>query len=260
MTAPVELSVSLPSLRAFRFTDEGCRQAVKVHHVIGRVESGHCEWWGRGRAWRSGPGTVLVKEPGDVHRDLGRGEATSSVFVVLPDADIARVRQAGKVVPSAQFEPGDERAMPFHRLLDAVVAGADRLSMEVTLAEAVASFARLPAADPAHSRPVRRAMEYLRARLASAVTLDEIAEYAGIDKFALCRAFRMQVGMAPYAYLTHLRVLRAKELLAGGVRASEVAARVGLYDQSQLNRHFRRIVGTTPGRYGASVGRVSVGM
>jgi AraC-like DNA-binding protein len=24
---------------------------------------------------------------------------------------------------------------------------------------------------------------------------------------------------------------------------------VGLYDQSQLNRHFRRIVGTTPGAY-----------
>lgn len=250
----VELSVSVPSLRAFRFSDGGCREAVKVHHVLGRVETGHCAWWGRGRVWRSGPGTVLVKEPGDVHRALGHGEATSSIFVVLPDADIARVRQAGKVSPSAQFEPGDARAAPFHRLLDAVQAGADRLSMEVVLAEALGSFARLPAADPAHSRPVRRAVEYLRAKLADAVTLDELAAHAGVDKFSLCRAFRAQVGMPPYAYLTHLRVLRAKSLLAEGVRASEVAARVGLYDQSQLNRHFRRIVGTTPGRYGASLG------
>jgi AraC-like DNA-binding protein len=43
--------------------------------------------------------------------------------------------------------------------------------------------------------------------------------------------------------------MRAKELLAAGVRPSEIAPRVGFYDQSQLNRHFRRIVGTTPGAY-----------
>lgn len=259
MTGSVELSVSVPSLRAFRITGGGCREAVKAHHALGRVERGQFEWWGRGKAWRTGPGAILVKEPGDVHRDLGCDGTITSLFVVLPEAEIARAREVGKVVPSAQFEPGDERALPFHRLLDAVAAGADRLSLEVVLAEAVASFARLPAADPAHSRPVRRAMEYLRARLAQSVTLDDLAAYAGLDKFSLCRAFRAQIGMAPYAYLTHLRVQRAKELLADGVRASEIAARVGLYDQSQLNRHFRRIVGTTPGRYGASVARVGVG-
>lgn len=37
---------------------------------------------------------------------------------------------------------------------------------------------------------------------------------------------------------------------AGANRLSlEVAPRVGLYDQSQLTRHFGRIVGTTPARY-----------
>jgi AraC-like DNA-binding protein len=70
-----------------------------------------------------------------------------------------------------------------------------------------------------------------------------------MDKFHLCRAFRAQVGLPPHAYLTRLRIMRAKELLAAGVRPSEIAPRVGLYDQSQLNRHFRRIVGTTPGAY-----------
>jgi AraC-like DNA-binding protein len=31
-----------------------------------------------------------------------------------------------------------------------------------------------------------------------------------------------------------------------------VAPLVGLYDQAQLTRHFRRLVGTTPARYGKS--------
>jgi len=47
--------------------------------------------------------------------------------------------------------------------------------------------------------------------------------------------------------------MRAKELLATGLRPSEIAPRVGLYDQSQLNRHFRRIVGTTPGAYARDI-------
>jgi len=57
----------------------------------------------------------------------------------------------------------------------------------------------------------------------------------------------------PHAYLTQLRVRRAKELLVAGVKPSDVACRVGLYDQSALNRHFRRIAGTTPGQFAKRV-------
>src|SRR5262249_25422530 len=96
---------------------------------------------------------------------------------------------------------------------------------------------------------LRRALELLHERFADGLTLDELAVHAELDKFHLCRAFRAHVGMPPHAYLTHLRIRRAKELLAAGTRPSDVAAQVGLYDQSSLNRHFRRIVGTTPARF-----------
>jgi len=62
-------------------------------------------------------------------------------------------------------------------------------------------------------------------------------------------AFREQVGLPPQAYATHWRVSLAQELLARGVPQAEVAVRVGLYDQSQLHRHFKRILGMTPGAW-----------
>ena len=96
---------------------------------------------------------------------------------------------------------------------------------------------------------MRRAIEYVRERLGESFTLAELAAHADLDKFHLCRAFRAQVGMPPHAYLTHLRVARAKELLARGMRATDVAQLAGFYDQAQLTRHFTRIVGTTPARY-----------
>ena len=41
----------------------------------------------------------------------------------------------------------------------------------------------------------------------------------------------------------------AQALLARGLPQAEVAASVGLYDQSQLHRHFKRKFGITPGTY-----------
>jgi AraC-like DNA-binding protein len=247
MSGSVELLVSMPGLRAARWRTESLYAGMKTQYAVGRVEQGRTEWWGGGKVWRSAPGSILVKQPGDVHRDLSRDGPTTWTVVTLPAEDIARM--GGKGVAIAQLEANDERAAPFHRLHDAVCAGADRLTLEVAVAEAVSTFGVLSRANPDRTRPVRRAMEYLRERLADSITLEDLAAHAGLDKFHLCRAFRAQIGMPPHAYLTHLRIMRAKELLMSGVRASEVAPLVGLYDQAQLTRHFRRIVGTTPARY-----------
>lgn len=247
--ATVQLATSLPGLRAFRSTTERLRSGIKEHYVVGRTESGQAEWWARGKVWRSAPGSIHIKEPGDVHRDLALDGQKTFTVVVLPAADIVRAREVGRVASLPHLAAGDERAAPFHRLHDAVVAGADRLALEVALTEAAATFAQLANASSEHTRPVRRALEYLRARLSDSFTLDDVASHAALDKFHLCRAFRAQVGMPPHQYLTHLRVQRATELLKRGVRPCELAPSVGLYDQSQLTRHFRRIVGTTPARY-----------
>jgi AraC-like DNA-binding protein len=252
MLAPmksVELAVSVPGLRAVRSTSDSLTKGIKQYYAVGRLERGRTEWWGRGRVWRSAPGSIHVKEPGDVHRDLAYDGTITWTMVALPADEIVRVREEGKAIAVPHFDARDERAAPFHRLHDAIVTGADRLSLEVALAEAVSAFATLSSRSAERTRPVRRAIEYLRAHLADPITLDALATHAALDKFHLCRAFRAQVGMPPHAYLTHLRIQRAKELLARGTRASDLAPLVGLYDQSQLTRHFRRIVGTTPARY-----------
>ncbi|WP_276596603.1 helix-turn-helix transcriptional regulator [Sorangium sp. So ce128] len=106
-----------------------------------------------------------------------------------------------------------------------------------------------PRPRSAWARAVTRARELLDARFTESIALDELAAHARLDKFRLCRAFREEVGLPPHAYVTYRRVGLAGALLARGVPQAEVAARVGLYDQSQLHRHFKRIAGVTPGAY-----------
>jgi AraC-like DNA-binding protein len=249
MDRNVELPAALPGLHAVCATTESLHTGIKEYYGVGRIERGDTEWWGGGRVWRSTRGAILIKQPGDVVRHLVHRGPTTFTAVHLPANDVARVQAERRVAPIPQLEPGDERAAPFHRLIDAVRAGVDRLALEVAVTEAVSALGAVGRAQPDQSRPVRRAVDYLRTQIADSITLADLAGYAELDKFHLCRAFRAQVGMPPHAYLTHLRIARAKQLLRGGVRASEVAPLVGFCDQAALTRHFRRLAGTTPARF-----------
>jgi AraC-like DNA-binding protein len=61
--------------------------------------------------------------------------------------------------------------------------------------------------------------------------------------------FSREFGISPHQYLTGRRVDLARELLLDGVPPSTAAAAVGFYDQSHLNRTFRRLLGTSPARF-----------
>ena len=64
--------------------------------------------------------------------------------------------------------------------------------------------------------------------------------------------FKAATGLPPHQYVIARRVERAKQLLQGGdFTLAEVAARAGFSDQSQFCRHFKRLVGVTPGQFRA---------
>lgn len=236
------LDVPVRGVRAMWWSSDTMHTAMKESYVVARVVRGQSAWWTAGRLWQSAPGSVLLKQPGDVHREVAReGEARILVISLAPSL-VEREGRSVRVHPLP-----DERGV-FLRLLEAVVAGEDRLALEVAVTEVVAALRWQTCVDE-HSSGVRRAIEFLRANLDASVSIDDLAGAANLNTFSLCRAFRREVGLPPHAYLTQLRVLRAKELLRTGTRPSDVAPLVGLYDQSQLNRHFRRLVGTTPGRW-----------
>ncbi|MFF7448222.1 MULTISPECIES: AraC family ligand binding domain-containing protein [unclassified Streptomyces] len=104
----------------------------------------------------------------------------------------------------------------------------------------------VPRADPALARRLR---ELLDERVVEGIALDEAAALLHAHPAHLVRAFGTAYGIAPHQYLTSRRVDRARRLLLDGVRPGEVAAATGFFDQSHLTRHFRKLVGVTPGRY-----------
>ncbi|WP_439679999.1 AraC family transcriptional regulator [Embleya sp. MST-111070] len=105
----------------------------------------------------------------------------------------------------------------------------------------------------------RRLRDLLDERYVEGVTLREAAEVLYAHPTHLIRAFGREFGIGPHQYLTGRRVDLARTLLLDGMPAHTVATAAGFYDQSHLNRHFRRVLGTSPGRF-ARIGAGAVAM
>ncbi|MFI7604604.1 AraC family transcriptional regulator [Micromonospora sp. NPDC049366] len=103
-------------------------------------------------------------------------------------------------------------------------------------------------APPAPGLAVRL-RELLDARTVEGVTLDEAAALLHAHPTHLVRTFTRVHGLPPHAYLTGRRIALARRLLLAGQRPAEVATAAGFFDQSHLNRHFRRHLGVSPARY-----------
>ncbi len=107
------------------------------------------------------------------------------------------------------------------------------------------------------SQGVRLARDYLEANLMRNVTLEELARVSGLSAFYFSKTFASVHGVPPHVYQTCQRVELAKTLLRGGQSAAEVAITVGFFDQSHLNRHFKRLVGVSSAVYQHATARTS---
>lgn len=94
-----------------------------------------------------------------------------------------------------------------------------------------------------------RARDLIDVRCAEPLSLATLATEAGMSRWHFIRAFAGRFGLTPHAYVIERRVDVARRLLDTGGRPAEVAVRCGFADQSHLIRHFKRVVGVTPGEY-----------
>jgi AraC-like DNA-binding protein len=132
---------------------------------------------------------------------------------------------------------------------DAMAAECGVLALrEVAGAQYGAGSARRTARDAPLARRLR---DLLDDRMLESFTIEEAAGLLGAHPSHLVRVFSRAYGIPPHRYLTGRRVERARRLLLDGRSAADAAAASGFHDQAHLTRHFRRVLGTTPGAFAA---------
>jgi transcriptional regulator GlxA family with amidase domain len=95
-------------------------------------------------------------------------------------------------------------------------------------------------------------------RLHGPVTVEMMAQAAGMTERTLQRRCLAQFGFPPARLVTELRLERARTMLAGSAMPlSAIVAQTGFSDGTALSKAFKKRYGTAPSTYRATFGRPS---
>ncbi|WP_031171145.1 AraC family transcriptional regulator [Streptomyces durhamensis] len=216
----------------------------------------------RGGHIRTGPGTIVVLDPGEMHTG-GPGSATDGYAYRALYAEPSLLTDGilgGLPYFREPLLDDPELAMALRRSHTELTTCPDPLEAESVLPWLLTALARRhstarPTSDviPGAGAIALTVRDRLADELTAPPPLAGLAADLGLSRYQLLRAFRTTMGIPPYAWLAQYRVTRARALLASGLRPAEVAPLVGFADQAHLTRWFRRVLGVTPAQYRNSV-------
>jgi AraC-like DNA-binding protein len=216
----------------------------------------------RGGHIRTGPGTIVVLDPGEMHTG-GPANATDGYAYRALYAEPALLTDGilgGLPYFREPLLEDPELAAALRRAHTELSSCPDPLEAESVLPWLLTALARRhstarsgPDLVPGAGTIARTVRDRLADDLTAPPPLSCLAADLGLSRYQLLRAFRTTMGVPPYAWLAQYRVSRARGLLEAGLRPAEAAGLVGFADQAHMTRWFRRVLGVTPAVYRTSV-------
>lgn len=237
-------------------------------HVVGVIERGVLGFDYRGQKVTAAAGEINMADPGEVHNGfapaeggwqyrmfyLGEGQLDricnelcdhSMAMPFFKKGVIRDQALAGEIYRlHMDFEnpgiPVLEKESRFHMLM-----------VRVIMRHAPENVSAMPAGK--ENNTVNQIKSYIQANYDTDVRLDDLGRITGRSRYHLLRVFSKQTGLTPHAYLNLTRAAKAKEFISRGMPIIDTALTAGFYDQSHLNRVFKKIYGITPGQYNQAV-------
>ena len=99
-------------------------------------------------------------------------------------------------------------------------------------------------------------LRYIDEHLSEDLDAEQLAKAFFISKYHMMRQFRRETGTTVHLYITQKRLVKARELMDAGMRATEACYRCGWRSYSSFTRAYGKHLGTTPtGRMDAGQAR-----
>lgn len=93
-------------------------------------------------------------------------------------------------------------------------------------------------------------LDYIDANLEKELTIEVLGEIFFINKYYLSKLFKKVTGSKLHEYIVNKRIAKAKKLLCNGYNVTEAAEMTGFNNYCSFIKTFKKIVGTSPGKYG----------
>ncbi len=107
-----------------------------------------------------------------------------------------------------------------------------------------------PEPSPIAAHRLQPTLTYIQDHLSDSISVEFLAGAINMSPAYFSRYFQQEMGCSPYQFIIQQRIHKAKELLRQrDLNINDIALQCGFSSHSQLNRHFRTVVGITPKEY-----------
>lgn len=207
------------------------------------------------------PGTLVVMPAGQGHHYRADDNQPWSLYWVHAGGravqDFLQPLLAGQ--PHAVLSLGVQPALvnDWRALLEMRSPGFEPAALQLAAArlrQLLAHMALLAGrgAGPRSRLDVAAVQQHMQRHLREALTLEALADVAGMEKFHFAKTFKRLTGQSPLQHFLHLRMTRACEWLDMGEESiGEIAQRLGYSDAPYFSRQFRQVIGMAPSAYRA---------
>lgn len=235
------------------FTDFTYRKHCHEEYAFGVTLSGVQKYHLDGSLERSHPHGVMLFNPEQIHDGMAQDKnGLQYVMLYLKPGFLMKLletkempRFSSPVIYNYKIEES------ILNLAKAIFAAYDEAVCSELLSALVDNFSRLDLikADKKESRLTQKAKEIIYCNANTVLRLDEICQEFDISKYKFIRIFKASTGLSPYQYFLNCKLSQAKELIEKSRDVYVAVADCGFVDLTHLNRHFKRIYGTTAFEY-----------
>ncbi len=224
-------------------------------YAIGHTLAGVQSFQYRG-GWRhSQPGATIVLHPDEAHDGEAGTESGFQYRMMYIEPALIQQMLGGQPLPFIKTGLSDDPRLfaatgALLRSLDCPLDPLEEQDALFDLAQALSTVSGVTAKRSGFDYvAAQRAREYIHSALDRTVTLDELAQHSGRDRWSLSRDFRLLFGTSPYRYLTMRRLDMVRALLTQGQTLVSAALIAGFTDQSHMTRQFSKTYGLPPARW-----------
>ncbi len=195
-------------------------------------------------------GDLRFNRPGDVVSS-GSDFCSSTLYFQLGGEDAAYYNEFLDSIPG--FVPG---CGGFSHLFEQIIGyfnsemPGSKTAQNALVLELLHGIYTQSCTEASHSEAVTRCIRYMEEHLSEKITLEDLGRLTGYSSLHAARLFYSEMNRSPHAFLSSLRMERARLLLSEtDIPISRLAAECGFASESYFYTHFRAANGMTPGEY-----------
>lgn len=250
-------------VEAYRFN--GIMQKFPNHfhtyYVVGFIEQGKRKLSCKNLDYELNAGDVLFFNPYDNHacEQLDDHPLHYCCINIMPETmkkltkEITGVAYLPKftlnVLQNSDFT---ELLQKLHQLImDEEVGFQKNEAFHVLMKQLIENYTEIPieVAQGEEESKLHFISNFIETHFKEKISLDDLTEMVGLNKYSFVRSFTRLKGITPYRYLQTVRINEAKYLLEQGISSTDAALECGFVDQSHFSNFFMEFIGLTPGQY-----------